>query len=76
SSKKRRPNGIVYSDEEKEDEDNKSENEEDENNDDDGDDDDSVYGFKDDASIDDTETQKSRRDAEEMESSDRLGVRS
>lgn len=78
SSKKRRTNGIVYSDEENEDEDNKSEEEqedeeeEEENNDDD----DSVYGFKDDGSIENAGKPRSRREAQDNESLERLGVRS
>jgi remodeling and spacing factor 1 len=82
STKKRRTNGIVYSDEENEDdeeeaadENNKSEEEEDEE------DDDSVYGFKDDGSIDggdkskrsSTSPSRGRRGEHEPE---RLGVRS
>lgn len=83
SSKKRRANGIVYSDEENEDEedqpveDDEQEEEEEEEHDDD---DDSVYGFKDDGSINGAEKSKrssnSRRGRYEMEEPERLGVRS
>jgi hypothetical protein len=82
SSKKRRTNGIVYSDEENEDEEeedeegNKKSEEEEE-------DDDSVYGFKDDGSIDGAEKSKrtstsprGRRDRQHDEEPERLGVRS
>ncbi|CAF4475331.1 unnamed protein product, partial [Rotaria sp. Silwood2] len=82
SSKKRRPNGIVYSDEENEDEDEEEQEEENNNNnnndddDDDDDDDDSVYGFKDDGSVEGGEKSKNRRDGQQNEQTERLGVRS
>jgi hypothetical protein len=62
SSKKRRTNGIVYSNEENEDDDVQEEEEQaaaaEEEEDDNDDDDDSVYGFKDDGSIDGTDKHK------------------
>ncbi|CAF3493871.1 unnamed protein product [Adineta steineri] len=86
SSKKRRANGIVYSDEENEEEDNEENNDEDENNkseqneDEEEEDDDSVYGFKDDGSIDGADKSKrsttSRRDRQYDDEPQTLGVRS
>ncbi|CAF1440883.1 unnamed protein product [Rotaria sp. Silwood1] len=72
STKKRRTNGIVYSDEENEDE---EEQEQEEENNDDDEDDDSVYGFKDDGSAE-GEEKHNRRDSEQNESTEKLGVRS
>jgi len=84
SSKKRRTNGIVYSDEENEDdEEQEVEEEEEEEEEAGGDDDDSVYGFKDDGSIDGENKPKrssgsprGRRDRQHGEEPERLGVRS
>ena len=87
SSKKRRTNGIVYSDEENEDEEEEDNAEnkksEDEEEQEDEDDDDSVYGFKDDGSIDGAEKPKrssssprGRRDRQYDEEPEQLGVRS
>lgn len=78
STKKRCTNGIVYSDEENEEEDEQDE-EEDNKSEEEEDDDDSVYGFKDDGSVEGTEKSKQnsssprgRRD----EQPEKLGVRS
>ena len=79
SSKKRRTNGIVYSDEENEEE----EEEEEEEQAEEEEDDDSVYGFKDDGSIDGEETSKrttssmrGQRNGKQNTEPERLGVRS
>ena len=82
SSKKRRTNGIVYSDEENEEDEpvEDEEEEEEEKEEEEEDDDDSVYGFKDDGSINGGEksrrTFNSRRGGHNMEEPERLGVRS
>jgi hypothetical protein len=81
SSKKRRTNGIVYSDEDNDDdEEEENQEEEEEEEEENNDDDDSVYGFKDDGSIDGEDKPKrssasprGRRGEQEPE---RLGVRS
>ena len=80
STRKRKTNGIVYSDEENEDVEGEEEEEDD---DDDDDDDDSIYGFKDD---DNTEGAKklqrsstsprSRRDGRQIEQLEKPGLRS
>jgi hypothetical protein len=76
STKKRRTNGIVYSDEENEEE---EEVEEEQEQEDEQEDDDSVYGFKDDGSVEGEE--KSKRSSQSPrgrrnEEPEKLGVRS